>query len=335
MPNIPGPLDPDWSPEYETRVAEEEHRVQRNHRGRVVAGVAAALLVTTGAVVALMGGGDSQANDDAVADDPTEGVVTVPETTTPSETTTTTEAQVESREPANMQLAWEWEPSMGLDVWNVATPALEVFNNEEQVYQNSPENVRVENGVLVLEAHRNSEGFSSGRVSTEGVFSVGVGSHIEATMKLPKGAGTWPAFWMLSADNPNTQGFSDADWETPIENSEGEPREAYMLDGEVDIMEAYGTDEVEGTVHTIEESSDEQLTVPGASEEFHTYAIDFGVDEIVWSVDGEPYHTFEKTSDNPEAWPFGDGNFYLILNFAMGGDPGPVEDGPGDWKLNL
>jgi beta-glucanase (GH16 family) len=126
--------------------------------------------------------------------------------------------------------------------------------------------------------------------------------------KLPQGVGTWPAIWML-----------------PEESKFG----GWPNDGEIDIMEHVGYDpgSVHGTVHTeafnhtIGTQKGAQMMVSDFASEFHAYAIDWTPGKIDFFIDGQKYFTFEKTGDDPKAWPF-DQPFHLILNIAVGGNWG-------------
>ncbi|HJO09562.1 MAG TPA: glycoside hydrolase family 16 protein, partial [Verrucomicrobiota bacterium] len=86
--------------------------------------------------------------------------------------------------------------------WNVSEDAFGGGNQELQLYTDRLKNVRVENGKLIIEAHRdnpNIQGtqrkFSSGKIRTkhrgDWLYSKTV---IRA--KLPIGKGVWPAIWM-------------------------------------------------------------------------------------------------------------------------------------------
>lgn len=184
-------------------------------------------------------------------------------------------------------------------------------NNELQYYtKEKPENARVENGRLIVEAHVDSsftKGFSSAKLITKGNASWQY-SYIEIKAKLPSGVGTWPAIWMM-----------------PEENKYG----GWPKSGEIDIMEHVGYDQgvVHGTVHTEAfnhrrgTQKGAQVKVPNCSEEFHVYAIDWSEDKIDFYLNGTQYHTFENTGKGFEEWPF-DHPFYLILNVAVGGDWG-------------
>lgn len=184
-------------------------------------------------------------------------------------------------------------------------------NNELQFYtKENLKNSRVENGILIIEAHADTsfaKGYSSARLVTKGKAAWENG-YLEIRAKLPKGTGTWPAIWML-----------------PEENRHG----GWPKNGEIDIMEHVGYDpgKVHGTVHTeafnhsIGTQKGAQLMVPDFYEAFHTYAIDWTQDRIDFFIDGEKYFTFENTGGDYSEWPF-DQPFHLILNIAVGGNWG-------------
>jgi beta-glucanase (GH16 family) len=232
--------------------------------------------------------------------------------------------------------------SIDEQVWrHELAPEVPGYNNEAQGYTKSLKNVRIEDGSLVLEAHREpytypndpeqrTFGFTSGRIDTLGNLDFEFGK-LEAKIKLPKGTGTWPAFWLLSANQVHTNALN------PTNQDWGEKR-FYMHDGEVDIMEAYGSmpGVVEATVHTFAQSPEDQINVPDASETFHTYGIEITPTKLTWTINGRPYYTFEKPSDNPDQWPFGNGNrLYAILNLAMGSAGGEIDPKEDSWRMEV
>lgn len=185
-------------------------------------------------------------------------------------------------------------------------------NYELQTYTNHKENVRVENGTLVIEAHKSENGhraFTSGRIKTEELQTFVYG-RIEGRMKLPTGKGIWSAFWMLGDD------YATAVWP----NS-----------GEIDIMENIGVNNhIHGKLHGpgyyggggIGGSYMAGDFDPG---EFHVYAVEWTPDEIRWYVDDENFTTV-RAEYVPGTWVF-DHPFFIILNIAVGGDwPGAPDD---------
>ncbi len=184
-------------------------------------------------------------------------------------------------------------------------------NNELQAYTDRPENARVEDGLLIIEARaeefaRNE--YTSARIKTQGLHTWTYG-RFEARIKLPYGNGIWPAFWMLGADIEQTP---------------------WPGCGEIDIMEHIGREpsRIYGTVHGPSYSGSEGVghhtTLPDLSAEFHVYAIEWEPEEIRWYVDDDPFFTLTPESI-PGAWVY-DHPFFLILNLAVGGHwPGPPD----------
>ena len=75
-------------------------------------------------------------------------------------------------------------------------------NQELQYYTDRSENVRVQNGFLLITAREESfEGapYTSARLLTQDLFEQRYG-RFEARIRLPFGQGIWPAFWLLGAD---------------------------------------------------------------------------------------------------------------------------------------
>lgn len=161
-------------------------------------------------------------------------------------------------------------------------------------------------GNLAITAHRenyNGSTFTSGRISTEGLFSQKYG-RFEARIKLPTGAGLWPAFWMLG-DNFRSVGWPNC--------------------GEIDIMEYRGQEPsiVHGSVHGPNYSAGNAVTKKFSYSNdrfdngFHIFRIDWSADEIKYYVDDNLYQTIKK-EDLPGEWVF-DHDFFIILNLAVGG----------------
>lgn len=187
------------------------------------------------------------------------------------------------------------------------------FGNNELQYYLGPrsENARVENGLLIIEArkenHENRH-YTSAKLTTQGTGEWKYG-RIDVRARLPKGRGTWPAIWMLSAKKPLK----------------------WPLDGEIDIMEHVGYNEgqIHGTIHTqaYNHTVNTQKTgikkLPDVTRNFHTYSIDWSAEKIDFLIDNERYFTITKqeTGSSYEQWPL-DQPFYLILNVAVGGNWG-------------
>ncbi len=150
-------------------------------------------------------------------------------------------------------------------------------NSEFETYTNRPENARVENGMLIIEARQDptiGQGYTSARLKTEGLQQFLYG-RVEARMKLPYGQGIWPAFWMLGGNASWPQG------------------------GEMDIMEYIGKtpDTIYQTVHGPGYSGSKgigthyELTADLLKNDFHVYAIEWQPNEIRWFVDDRQVFT--------------------------------------------
>lgn len=204
-------------------------------------------------------------------------------------------------------------------VYDTEANATGWYNNELQYYAVArPENARVENGKLIITAHKErltsaadygGQNYSSARLITNGKASWTYG-FFEIRAKLPCGVGTWPAIWMLGTAN------------------------RWPDSGEIDIMEQAGRhpDVIEGTVHTRSTATTTgsgdggQTSVPTACTAFHNYQMTWTPEKIVIAVDNQPFHTYVNKRNSPDAWPF-DAPQYLLLNLAIGGDMGgPVDD---------
>lgn len=223
-------------------------------------------------------------------------------------------------------LKWKEEfedDSLNRQDWNVELHDPGWVNNELQSYVDSNANIYLKDGSLVLKPleERNQEGrvtHTSGRINTQHKHEFKYGL-FEARLKVPKGQGFLPAFWMMPA-NENLYG----QW----------PR-----CGEIDIMEVLGnkTDTSYGTIHYGNPHSESQgshtLDEGDFSEEYHVFDVEWEPGKIKWYVDGKRIHTeddwYSATEGQGEITypaPF-DQPFYIILNLAVGGNwPGNPDD---------
>jgi beta-glucanase (GH16 family) len=193
--------------------------------------------------------------------------------------------------------------------WNAETGD-NVNNHEREWYTSGTNNAAMDGqGHLVITAKKENPGnyqcwygycqYTSARLSTSGKFTQAYG-HFETRMKLPRGQGMWPAFWMLGGGN----------WPT---------------DGEIDIMENVGFEPttVHGTIHGPGYSGANGIGAgysgPNFSDDFHTYAVDWAPNSIKWSVDGNVYETRTPADLNGNRWVY-DHPFDIIINLAVGGD---------------
>jgi len=189
-------------------------------------------------------------------------------------------------------------------------------NGEVQFYTDRPENARVENGLLVIEARQEkyeNSYYTSARLLTQGLQAFQYG-RVEARIKVPSGVGTWPAFWMLgdnfgrATEDPNQSNWPNV--------------------GEIDIMEYVGRepDLVVGTVHGPGYAGAGGLTKWNRqdypiADNFHTFSIEWDSEGIRWFYDGAPYYDLGRDAVVDREWVF-DQPFFIILNLALGGTLG-------------
>jgi beta-glucanase (GH16 family) len=188
-------------------------------------------------------------------------------------------------------------------------------NQERQSYTSRPQNVQIQKGNLVITAlqenYTGTDGiarnYTSARLKTQNLFTQSYG-RFEARIKIPRGQGIWPAFWMLGND------ITQNGWPTC---------------GEIDIMENIGREAgtIHGSLHgpsSVAHTSDLTLTVSlpagqNYSDDFHIYAIEWEPGTVRFYVDSNNYATFTQAQ-----WPLGgqwvfDHPFFIITNVAVGG----------------
>ncbi|MFB4262161.1 RICIN domain-containing protein [Nonomuraea sp. GTA35] len=187
-------------------------------------------------------------------------------------------------------------------------------NNEQQYYTSSTRNAAMDGaGNLVITARRENPSnyqchygtcqYTSARLLTSATFTRAYG-RFEARMKLPRGQGIWPAFWMLGNDI-GTVGWPNS--------------------GEIDIMENIGREPntVHGTLHGPGYSggggigAGHTIGSPFA-DAFHTFAVDWSPNLIIWYVDGVEFQRRTPSDLGGNRWVF-DHPFFMIMNVAVGG----------------
>ena len=196
--------------------------------------------------------------------------------------------------------------------WATTTCSIE-SNRELELYD--PSGVSVGGGVLRLGAQRrdmvawnsSTYHYTAGMVMTGGrkgvsapgfTFTYG---YAEARVKVPKGRGLWPAFWLLPA--------------------------SYESRPEIDAMEILGdsTNVQHMNFHYRKRDGargDAGLTWAGPdfSAGWHTFGVDWEPEAIVWYVDGVERWRFADPSVIPHE------PMYLLANLAVGGSwPGPPD----------
>ena len=216
--------------------------------------------------------------------------------------------------PDGYRLVWHDEfdgNSLGSDWVQEAQPA-GWGNNELQTYIKGSSVNEVANGKLNIHCYKGSDGkIYSGRVYAKPSTGWTYG-YFEARILLPKGKGTWPAFWMMPSNND----FNTNPW----------PR-----CGEIDIMEEVGAvpNEVSSSLHTQDYNHTKgtqkthAMTLPDAEGAYHVYALEWTPETITTYVDGNVQLAVTKAAmgSGQDQWPFHYA-FYPIFNLAWGGSWG-------------
>lgn len=206
----------------------------------------------------------------------------------------------EFEKPGNLNSA-DWTHEVKNAYW---------VNNELQNYvkETTPEGnwvTRVAGGKLQIRALKENGKVYSGRVYAKVKQGWKYG-YIEASIKLPKGRGTWPAFWMMPVNF-----------------------RSWPADGEIDIMEEVGAHanyvssslHANAHVHSNGTQVTHEMLCKGAEDSFHTYAIKWTGKNITTYVDGQVQLSYDNKGKGRDDWPYDD-PFYIIFNLAWGGDWG-------------
>ncbi|MGN0336802.1 MAG: carbohydrate binding domain-containing protein [Lachnospiraceae bacterium] len=218
-----------------------------------------------------------------------------------------------------------WEDNFDGDAlntkyWNYEAHEPGWVNAEWQSYPSQKENektgnIYVKDGKLTIQAKKtkNADGtysYTSGRVNTQNKVDTKYG-RFEARIKMPRGKGFLPAFWMMPTD----------------ENLYGQ----WPKCGEIDITEVHGSqpDTAYSTLHFGEPHTQRQNTYTlkksDFSKDFHVYACEWEPGEIRFYIDNKLFYTVNDWFTKKEGFdevtypaPF-DQPYYIILNLAVGG----------------
>ena len=192
-----------------------------------------------------------------------------------------------------------WTPEIGGGGWG---------NGEQQTYTSNTENLKIEGGNLIIRAVKSGSAWTSARIKSQGLRSFQYGK-IEFRAKLPIGVGPWPAAWLLGNN------ISSAGWPTC---------------GEIDVMEWRGgfngvatgdANTIGHAIHSATRHGGNPVEAPRSavvnpSSAFHTYAVVWTANNLVFSVDGVDKATLTPPTADAAAFQK---EFFLILNLAMGG----------------
>ena len=223
--------------------------------------------------------------------------------------------------PSPQRVVFEDEfagPALDRSHWNVEVRG-EPVNDEQQAYVDEPAVIALVRGAEAMGAHdgaalalraawrpgyvaadgRHAD-FVSGRMNSQGKVEVTWGT-AAARMKLPAGAGFWPAFWLLGG----------GDWPAT---------------GEIDVMENVGDSSwTNAAMHGPGYSGDTPLYAryrfpsDSTATAWHVYAVSWYPDSLVFRVDSSVFYRVTKPMvERYGRWAY-DNPKFLILNLALGG----------------
>jgi beta-glucanase (GH16 family) len=199
------------------------------------------------------------------------------------------------------------------------------FNGEQQHYTNRVQNSYAYNGFLNIVAIKESftdqgqtKQYTSARLNSKFAYTYG---RVDVRAKLPEGDGTWPAIWTLGK-NVNEAG---AYWQTQGFGTTGWP-----ACGEIDVMEhgLGATNHVSSALHTPSSfgatENYQSYVLNDVANNFHVYSMNWSPNQITFMIDGVGFYTYNPAVKDASTWPF-DADQYLLLNIAMGGISGAID----------
>lgn len=219
--------------------------------------------------------------------------------------------------PEGYELNWSDEFASGTTLnsndWTHEMKSKGWVNNELQYYVNhtTPEGnlvTEIKDDALIIRCLKENGRIYSGRVYAK-VRQGWTYGYIEGRIKLPKGKGTWPAFWMMPVNF-----------------------RSWPADGEIDIMEEVGYHpnyvssslHANAHVHSNGTQVTHEMLCEGAEDGYHVYGIEWTAQKITTYVDGKKQLEYANRGLGRDDWPYDD-PFYVILNLAWGGDWGGAQ----------
>lgn len=171
-----------------------------------------------------------------------------------------------------------------------------------------PSLLEIKDGILFLYGIENQDlqadnsPYLTAGITSKNKFSFQYGK-VEIRARFQSAQGAWPALW--------------------LKGEEGH----WPACGEIDLMEHLNFDHhIHQTLHstfTVNAARDEGPakgnTAPIDRDNWNTYGCEWNETEIIFTVNGEPTHTYPRIEElGPEQWPF-DQPFYFILSMQIGG----------------
>ena len=213
-------------------------------------------------------------------------------------------------------------------------------NDEWQLYTDSPDNLRVEDGNLVITALCPVEPcgvrdgtITSARITTNDKFEFRYGK-VVARIKVPVGQGTWPAFWALGKDFPQVAWprVGEIDFMEVFNNTNNTPAQSAVAErtatsamhwcDETIVPDPQASCFSEGGRVFVSEELDTGISL---GDDFQIWEADWNADRVTVSINGVQY--FELDIDPATMEEFRR-EFFLLLNVAVGGTLGSGGEPP-------
>lgn len=246
----------------------------------------------------------------------------IPDPTPPADYELVWSDEFDQRATTLDESKWSYDLGYGNEGWG---------NDEWQLYTDDVENIKVENGNMVITALWDSTLFpepgkrdgsiTSARVNTKNKFSMKYGK-IQARIKPPTGKGMWPAFWMLGND------YDVVGWPYcgEIDIMEISP---FIYNDKTTMFTLHWWDDVDSTNASY--GTTKQFNV-SLSDDYHIFDVEWDQQRIIGKVDGITY--FVKVVEQGTMDEFFR-KFFIILNVAVGGNLGGAPDESTQWPQHM
>ena len=217
------------------------------------------------------------------------------------------------------QLLWSDEfdsgTSLDPDIWSYDLGDSGWGNQELQNYTDDPDNVRLENGNLVINIRSTGEGensrFTSARVKTQDKLTFKYG-RIEARIQMPDLAdGLWPAFWTLG-NNISVVGWPRSGEIDIVEMGSGDAISAGLINRRVGSTAHWSS----GGYATYGSVLDLAEDING---EYHIFSMDWTPDTLTTYIDGRQIWAMIINQDQCASCDEFHKPHHMILNVAVGG----------------
>lgn len=197
------------------------------------------------------------------------------------------------------------------NVWSFDTGSGGWGNEELQTY--SQDNVKVENGNLVITVTKDDNVISSGRIHTNNNLQLLYG-RIEARIQIPDPAnGLWPSLWMLGTN------FDEVGW--PKSGSMtmmqmGSEEALQLGKAKSHVGSAFHWEASQGGVGVDSNEIDSGMDL---TSDFHTYVMEWTPDSITTFVDGTRIMRKDISSDGCGSCDEFHRPYFFLLSVAVGG----------------